>query len=81
MVRPTCLVLDVPAVAHAIRHAELRPDPEFTDHVDPLGGEHREINVQPTIVAEGDLTAVMSSRGSWATTSTRKGTACSSPPL
>lgn len=39
--------------------AELRADPEFTDHVDPLCGEHREINVQPTIVAEGNLTAVI----------------------
>ena len=39
--------------------AELREDPEFTDHVDMLCGEHREINAQLAIVAEGDLTGMV----------------------
>lgn len=36
--------------------AELRADPEFTDHIDALCGEHREIDSGLAAVAAGDLT-------------------------
>ena len=35
--------------------AELRQDPEFTNHLDALCGEHREINVQLALLAGGNL--------------------------
>ena len=38
--------------------AELRQDPEFTEHVDELCGEHRQIDAQLAVVAGGDLTGV-----------------------
>lgn len=37
--------------------AELRLDPEFTEHVDVLCGEHREIDRQTALVASGALDA------------------------
>jgi hypothetical protein len=40
--------------------AELRVDPEFTDHVDLLCGEHEEITARLASVAQGDLTGVAS---------------------
>jgi hypothetical protein len=47
---------------HAIREeiglfAELRRDPEFTDHVDTLCAEHRELDVLISRVSGGDLGA------------------------
>jgi hemerythrin-like domain-containing protein len=38
--------------------AELRLDPEFTEHVDALCSEHREITARLTTIAGGDLNAV-----------------------
>ena len=40
--------------------AELRLDPEFTDHIDLLCAEHSEISARLASVAEGDLAGVES---------------------
>lgn len=39
--------------------AELREDPEFTDHIDVLCAEHREINAALAVAEGGDLTVVI----------------------
>lgn len=39
--------------------AELRQDPEFTDHVNELCGEHRDIDSGLAAVADGDLTRMV----------------------
>lgn len=39
--------------------AELRRDPEFTDHIDGLCAEHRDIDAGLAAVARGDLDAVV----------------------
>jgi hemerythrin-like domain-containing protein len=38
--------------------AELRRDPEFTDHIDGLCGEHREIDARLLRITDGDLALV-----------------------
>lgn len=43
--------------------AELREDPEFTNHIDVLCAEHREINASLAIVDGGDLTGVVALEG------------------
>lgn len=39
--------------------AELREDPEFTEHVDVLCAEHRDIDAALAVAADGDLSGVV----------------------
>ena len=60
--------------------AELRLDAEFTEHVDGLCAEHREIDGTLARVTAGDRRPWLCWRTSFGVTSTRRRTDCS-PPL